>query len=54
VWKKMWDDGSKYGTRPGLCHIYIHKPVSTAELNIEESDVLKDRIFAMINTKISR
>jgi 1-acyl-sn-glycerol-3-phosphate acyltransferase len=53
VWKKMWDDGSKYGTRPGLCHIYVHQPISTVELDIEESDMLKDRIFAMINTKIS-
>lgn len=53
VWKKMWDDGSKYGTRPGLCHIYIHKPIATLELNINESDMLKDRIFDMINTKIS-
>jgi 1-acyl-sn-glycerol-3-phosphate acyltransferase len=53
VWKKMWDDGSKYGTRPGLCHIYIHKPLTTLELNINDSDMLKDRIFDMINTKIS-
>jgi len=53
VWKKMWDDGSVYGTSPGLCHIYIHKPVSTAELNIEQSDMLKDRIFAIINSKVS-
>jgi 1-acyl-sn-glycerol-3-phosphate acyltransferase len=53
VWKKMWDDGAKFGTRPGFCHIYIHKPITTAELNIDDSDVLKDRIFAMINNKIS-
>jgi len=53
VWKKMWDDGSKHGTRPGLCHVYIHKPLATAEFKIEDSDMLKDRIFAMINTKIS-
>jgi 1-acyl-sn-glycerol-3-phosphate acyltransferase len=53
VWKKMWDDGSIYGTRPGICHIHIHQPISTAELTIEDSDILKERIFTVINTKIS-
>ncbi|TKC06024.1 lysophospholipid acyltransferase family protein [Pedobacter frigoris] len=52
VWKKMWDDGVKYGTRPGLCHIYVHKPISTKELNIDDSDLLKDRIFELINNKL--
>ncbi len=51
VWKKMWDDGAKYGTRPGICHIYVHAPISTTNLSIEDSDVLKDRIFALINNK---
>lgn len=52
VWQKMWDDGSKYGTRPGVCDIYVHKPLSTKELNIDDSDLLKDRIFEMINSKL--
>lgn len=52
VWKKMWDDGAKYGTRPGICNIYVHKPVSTKELNIDDSDLLKDRIFELINSKL--
>lgn len=53
VWKKMWDDGAKYGTAPGICHIYVHAPVSTRNLAIEQSDVLKDRIFAIINNKFT-
>lgn len=52
VWKKMWDDGKKHGTRPGLCHIYVHQPISTKELNIDDSDLLKDRIFDLINSKL--
>ncbi|MHA4895510.1 lysophospholipid acyltransferase family protein [Pedobacter sp. PWIIR3] len=51
VWKKMWDDGAKYGTRPGICHIYVHAPILTSNLTPEDSDVLKDRIFAIINKK---
>jgi len=52
AWKKWWDDGSKYGTRPGICDIYIHSPVSTAALVAEDADALRDRIFEIINSKI--
>lgn len=52
VWKKMWDDGKKYGSRPGICHIYVHQPISTKDLNIDDSDLLKDRIFDVINSKL--
>lgn len=52
VWQMMWDDGAKYGTRPGICDIYVHAPLSTKELNIDDSDLLKDRIFDIINNKL--
>lgn len=52
IWKRMWDDGSKYGSSPGVCNIYVHKPVLTANLTINDSDELKDRIFEMINSKL--
>ncbi|MEJ2880646.1 lysophospholipid acyltransferase family protein [Pedobacter sp. GR22-6] len=52
VWQKMWDDGAKYGTSPGICEIYVHRPLSTKELNIDDSDLLKDRIFDLINSKL--
>ncbi len=52
IWKRMWDDGTKYGTSPGICDIYIHKPISTKELNIDDSDELKDRVFDIINSKL--
>lgn len=52
IWKRMWDDGQKYGSTPGICNIYVHKPVLTADLTINDSDELKDRIFELINTKL--
>ncbi|WP_256005556.1 lysophospholipid acyltransferase family protein [Pedobacter deserti] len=52
VWQKMWDDGSRFGSKPGLCRIYVHKPVATKDLNIDDSDTLKDRIFETINSKL--
>lgn len=52
VWKRMWDDGARYGTSPGICDIYVHKPVLTTDLTIDDTDQLKDRIFDLINSKL--
>ena len=52
AWKKLWDDGAKHGSRPGICDIYVHAPVSTAGLLPDDADKLKDRIFDVINSKI--
>lgn len=52
VWKRMWDDGKKHGSSPGRVDIYIHKPVLTSNLTINDSDELKDRIFDLINSKL--
>jgi len=53
TWRKLWDDGTKYGTRPGICKIHIHKPVETAHLTIDEADNLRDEIYDIIANKIA-
>jgi 1-acyl-sn-glycerol-3-phosphate acyltransferase len=52
AWEKMWDDGSKYGSRPGICDIYIHKPISTDGLVPDDGDRLKERVFNSIKSKV--
>jgi 1-acyl-sn-glycerol-3-phosphate acyltransferase len=52
IWKRMWDTGMKYGSTPGICNIYVHKPVLTTNLTINDSDELKDCIFELINSKL--
>lgn len=52
IWKRMWDDGKKLGSSPGKVDVYIHKPVLTSNLTINDSDDLKDRIFDLINSKL--
>jgi 1-acyl-sn-glycerol-3-phosphate acyltransferase len=52
VWKLMWDDGSRYGTRPGIGNIYIHEPISTRILGVESADELKEQVFNKINSKL--
>jgi 1-acyl-sn-glycerol-3-phosphate acyltransferase len=52
VWKKMWDDGEKYGSSPGICDIYIHKAIPTAHLTLEDTERLKQEVFDLINSKL--
>lgn len=52
VWKKMWDDGNKYGSSPGICDIYIHKPILTNELTLLDTDLLREKVFDLINSKL--
>ena len=54
TWKRMWDDGAKYGTRPGICHIYVHKPIETILLKIDDADALRDIVSDTIKKKFEQ
>jgi 1-acyl-sn-glycerol-3-phosphate acyltransferase len=54
VWKKFWDDGTKYGTRPGICDFFIHKPVETAHLTLDAADNLRDEVYNIIKNKVEQ
>jgi 1-acyl-sn-glycerol-3-phosphate acyltransferase len=54
TWKMLWDDGTKYGTRPGVANIYVHKPIETDTLTIADADNLRDRVFNLLNDKIEK
>lgn len=49
TWKKLWDDGIKYGTRPGICKFHVHKPIETANLSVDDADELKDKVYEIIS-----
>ncbi|UKT65671.1 lysophospholipid acyltransferase family protein [Pedobacter mucosus] len=52
VWKLSWDDGAKYGSKPGICDIYIHKPIDTLNLSTENTELLKEKVFTLIDSKL--
>lgn len=52
VWKIFWDDGLKYGSRPGICNIYVHKPIETVGLKLADADALRDKVFQIISRKL--
>lgn len=51
TWKMFWDDGHKYGTRPGIAHLYVHKPINTSTLTVEDADSLRDKVYGLIKTR---
>lgn len=52
VWKLMWDDGMRFGTRPGIGEVYIHQPIATKILQDAGAELLKDQVFEKINSKL--
>jgi len=53
TWQVLWDDGIKYGSRPGICHIFVHKPIETANLTIDDADALRDMVHGIIEKKLA-
>lgn len=53
TWKVMWDTGLKYGSKPGICNIFVHKPVETAHLDIDNADALRDQVHNIIEQKFN-
>lgn len=51
AWKLLWDDGTKYGTRPGVVRFYVHKPIDTTGMTVDDADALRDRVYEMIRAK---
>ncbi|QEC74965.1 1-acyl-sn-glycerol-3-phosphate acyltransferase [Mucilaginibacter ginsenosidivorax] len=53
TWEILWDTGTKYGSRPGICHFYVHKPIDTSKLTTADADTLRDDVYAIIQQKLA-
>lgn len=51
TWRILWDNGIKYGSHPGICNIYVHQPIETASLTIDDADNLRDEVYGIIEQK---
>jgi 1-acyl-sn-glycerol-3-phosphate acyltransferase len=54
TWKVFWNTGAEYGSRPGICNIFVHKPVETANLTLDDADALRDRVHSIIEQKLGQ
>ncbi len=52
-WELMWDDGARYGTKPGICDIYIHAPIETRGMLPADAEVLRDEVFDMMEKRFN-
>lgn len=52
-YKLMRGSGLKYGSRPGIMKVYVHKPIETIDLNTSEDlENLSKKIFETLNSKL--
>lgn len=52
TWKVLWNTGSQYGSRPGICNIFVHKPIETAHLTLDDADTLRDEVYEIVKQKL--
>jgi len=45
LWKLMWDDGFKYGSHPGVGQLWVHEPIETKGMNVDDADSLKEQVY---------
>lgn len=48
AWKLLWDDGSKFGSKPGKIHIKVLRPIDTANLSDEEVSKLQEKVYGQM------
>jgi 1-acyl-sn-glycerol-3-phosphate acyltransferase len=53
TWQVLWDTGTKYGSRPGICHFYVHKPIRYQQPYHCRCRCLRDDVYAIIQQKLA-
>jgi 1-acyl-sn-glycerol-3-phosphate acyltransferase len=48
----FWDNGTKYGSKPGFCEFFVHKPIDTTHLSIDDADALRDEVYELMKQKL--
>ncbi|MFM6954608.1 MAG: lysophospholipid acyltransferase family protein [Sphingobacteriaceae bacterium] len=48
LWELMWDNGFVYGSKPGKRNLYVHAPIDTSAMSIDDADALKDLVYAKL------
>jgi 1-acyl-sn-glycerol-3-phosphate acyltransferase len=54
TWQVLWDTGIEKGSKPGICNIFVHQPIETSHLTIDDADALRDKVYHIIKQKIEQ
>lgn len=49
AWRILWDDGMTWGSRPGVVHIKVLKPIDTQKITPQELDQLQAHVYDRMN-----
>lgn len=52
-WQLQYDDGKTYGSKPGICRVYVHKPIETINLLPQNEEELKGEVYSLIGSKLA-
>jgi len=45
AWKILWDDGRKFGSRPGVIHVKVLAPIETDNLDTAAFEMLEEKVY---------
>ncbi len=51
AWKLYWDGAEQFGSRPGITHVSLLKPVPTDALTLADADALRDQVYATMEKR---
>lgn len=54
AWRILWDDGTKFGSRPGTIHISVLKPLDTKDIQAEKYDALQQKVYDVMKQHIDQ
>lgn len=54
AWHLLWDDGTKFGSRPGTIHISVLKPLDTKHIQTENYDALQEQVYAIMKKHLDQ
>ncbi|GAB2976855.1 lysophospholipid acyltransferase family protein [Mucilaginibacter puniceus] len=54
TWQILWDTGIEKGSKPGICNIFVHQPIETSQLTIDDADALRDKVYNIIKQKFEQ
>jgi len=54
TWQVLWDSGTQHGSKPGICNIFVHEPVETANLTLDDADDLRDKVHGIVKQKFEQ
>lgn len=54
AWKVYWDDGKRYGSRPGQIQVDVCRPIDTTHLTLNDVEALRDQTTQVLQSNWRR